>query len=239
MPRSFNLLVSVSVALNLMSFDLYAADEPKGIELFNGKDLTGWGAERENEAQAHHRYSWKQGVLVVHPGGKEIYTVWTTGRQFPMDFELRLEFRAAVNADSGLLVPQASVERYASYLVAGPYKNLKKYKAQDWNEIVVVVKGTVAHCTCNGEVLEEELKVPSYRRHRPGGRSRPDGIPQYPPQGNQVTRTGGAIGATLKTRRSSAAASSRSPKVVAARFQRADLLDSPAARHVGNVPPLP
>jgi hypothetical protein len=25
----------------------------------------------------------------------------------------------------------------------------------------VVVKGEVAHCTCNGEVLEEKLKVPA------------------------------------------------------------------------------
>ena len=28
------------------------------------------------------------------------------------------------------------------------------------NEIVVVVKGTVAHCTCNGEILEDTLKIP-------------------------------------------------------------------------------
>ena len=73
---------------------------------------------------------------------------------------MRLEFRAAVNADSGLFVrgPQLQVR---DYLVAGPYKNLKKYKAQDWNEIVVVVKGETAHCTCNGEVLEEKMKVPA------------------------------------------------------------------------------
>jgi len=45
--------------------------------------------------------------------------------------------------------------------VAGPYKKLKKYKAQDWNEIVVIVKGTVAHCECNGEVLEDALKIPA------------------------------------------------------------------------------
>ena len=50
------------------------------------------------------------------------------------------------------------------YLVAGPYKKLKKYKAQDWNEIVVVVKGNVAHCTCNGEVLEAALKLPATGR---------------------------------------------------------------------------
>ena len=37
---------------------------------------------------------------------------------------------------------------------------LKKYKPQDWNEIAVVVKEGVAHCTCNGEVLEAALKLP-------------------------------------------------------------------------------
>ena len=34
-------------------------------------------------------------------------------------------------------------------------------RAQDWNEIVVVVKDNVAHCTCNGEVLEAALKLPA------------------------------------------------------------------------------
>jgi hypothetical protein len=46
------------------------------------------------------------------------------------------------------------------YLVAGPYKNLKNYKPQDWNDIVVTVKGDVAHCEYNGEVLEAALKLP-------------------------------------------------------------------------------
>ena len=44
--------------------------------------------------------------------------------------------------------------------MAGPYKTLKKYKPQDWNQIEVVVKDNVAHCTCNGEVLEAALKLP-------------------------------------------------------------------------------
>jgi len=103
------------------------------------------------------RYSAKDGVLVVNPG-KGTKQLWTA-EKFPKDFELRLEFRAAENADSGLFVrgPQLQVR---DYLVAGPYKELKKYKPQEWNEIVVVVKGNVAHCTCNGEVLEDALKVP-------------------------------------------------------------------------------
>ncbi|MDB6056349.1 MAG: hypothetical protein JWO95_193 [Verrucomicrobiales bacterium] len=73
------------------------------------------------------------------------------------DFVLKLEFRAGVNAGSGLIIrkPQLQVR---DYLVAGPYKLLKKYKPQDWNKIEVIVKGRVTHCTCNGEVLEEALK---------------------------------------------------------------------------------
>lgn len=65
--------------------------------------------------------------------------------QFPNDFELRVEFRAAVNADSGLFVrgPQLQVRDYP---VAGPYQMLKKFKPQDWNEVVVVVKGQTLLC---------------------------------------------------------------------------------------------
>ena len=142
--------------------------EPGAVSLFNGKDLTGWGYKgKEKDAfesfdgkteASDKRYSVKDGTLVVNPG-KGTHQLWTK-EKFPKDFELKLEFRAAENADSGLFVrgPQLQVR---DYLVAGPYKELKKYKAQDWNEIVVVVKGEVAHCTCNGEVLNEKMKVPA------------------------------------------------------------------------------
>jgi hypothetical protein len=132
-------------------------------ELFNGKDLTGWGYKTgetfDGKTESDDkRFSAKDGMIVVN-AGKGIKQLWTTAK-FPKDFELRLEFRAAVNADSGLFVrgPQLQVR---DYLVAGPYKTLKQYKPQEWNEIVVVVKGNVAHCTCNGEVLEAALKVPA------------------------------------------------------------------------------
>jgi hypothetical protein len=140
--------------------------EPGTVELFNGKDLTGWGYQKKDKFESFdgkteasdRRYSVKDGILVVNPG-KGTAQLWTK-EKFPKDFELKLEFRAAVNADSGLFVrgPQLQVR---DYLVAGPYKELKKYKAQDWNEIVVVVKGETAHCTCNGEVLNDKMKVPA------------------------------------------------------------------------------
>lgn len=141
--------------------------EPGTVELFNGKDLTGWGYQKGKEPfesfdgkteASDKRYSVKNGILTVNPG-KGTAQLWTK-EKFPKDFELKLEFRAEVNADSGLFVrgPQLQVR---DYLVAGPYKELKKYKAQDWNEIVVVVKGEVAYCTCNGEVLNDKMKVPA------------------------------------------------------------------------------
>lgn len=40
----------------------------------------------------------------------------------------------------------------ATILWRNLYKNLTKYRPQEWNELVVTVKGNVAHCTCNGEV---------------------------------------------------------------------------------------
>ncbi len=136
------------------------------VSLFNGKDLTGWGYKTNSfdgkTASSDGRYTAKDGILVVNPhqeeAGPKLRQLWTT-QKFPKDFQLKLEFRAAVNADSGIFIRQPQLQ-CRDYPVAGPYKELKKYKAQDWNEIEVTVKDGVAHCTCNGEVLEAALKVP-------------------------------------------------------------------------------
>jgi lysophospholipase L1-like esterase len=156
------------------------------VSLFNGKDLTGWGyratpprkgapkpgaplfvevkADQSFDGQtesADGRYRAINGRLVITTPaeGRRIQALWTT-REFPEDFELRLEFRATPNADSGVYLRKPQLQ-CRDFLVAGPYKDLKKYKPQDWNELVVVVKGGVAHATCNGEVLEAALKLPA------------------------------------------------------------------------------
>ena len=161
-------LVCSLIAVTLFAVAVAAKDdkpEAGTIELFNGKDLTGWGYKTKDKFEAFDgkteasdkRYTAKDGTIVVN-AGKGTAQLWTTAK-FPNDFELRLEFRAEKNADSGLFVraPQLQVRDYP---LAGPYKMLKKYKPQDWNEIVVIVKGKVAHCTCNGEVLEAAMKLP-------------------------------------------------------------------------------
>jgi hypothetical protein len=146
--------------------------EPGFESLFNGKDLSGWGYKDHSgkvvsfgatTEASDGRYSAKDEIITVHPHdpakGPRTRQMWSV-REFPKDFQLRLEFRAAYNADSGIFLRKPQLQ-CRDYLVAGPYKQLKKYKAQDWNEIEVTVKGNLAHCTCNGEVLEDALKIPN------------------------------------------------------------------------------
>ena len=154
--------------LAVTSQSVRAADETKPeegfVSLFNGTDLTGWGYRTNNfdglKKSDDGRFSAGGGILTVHPREPRlIQKIWTT-QVFSNDFVLRLEFRAATNADSGIYVrgPQLQCR---DYLVAGPYKELKQYKPQDWNQIEVTVTNGVAFCTCNGEVLESALKVPA------------------------------------------------------------------------------
>jgi len=98
-------------------------------------------------------------VVTTPAEGRRIQQLYTT-REFSNDFVLKLEFRATPDADSGVYVrgPQLQCR---DYLIAGPYKQLKQYKPQEWNEITVIVTNSVAFSTCNGEVLEAAMKVPA------------------------------------------------------------------------------
>lgn len=97
-------------------------------------------------------------VVTTPPEGRKIQQLWTT-QEFTGDFTLKLEFRATPNADSGvfLMGPQLQCR---DYLLAGPYKDLKKYEPGNWNELIVVARDGKARCTCNGEVIEEAFDVP-------------------------------------------------------------------------------
>jgi lysophospholipase L1-like esterase len=133
--------------------------------LFNGKDLTGWGYRTNNfdgkSVSIDGRYSAKNGVLIVNypPEYRKIQQIWTT-KEFPKDFVLKLEFRAGAFADSGIFIRKPQLQ-CRDYLTAGPYKELKQYKPQEWNQVVVTATNGVAYCTCNGEVLEAAMKLPA------------------------------------------------------------------------------
>ena len=107
------------------------------------------------------RYVALNGRIIVtsSPEGRRIQQMWTD-REFPKNFILKLEFRATPNADSGVFIREPQLQ-CRDYPLAGPYKTLKNYRPQDWNEMVVTVTDRTALCTCNGEVLEAAFKVPA------------------------------------------------------------------------------
>src|SRR5688572_1876042 len=103
----FTILVGLFcvIALGVSSLIL-RAEEPKNdaktVELFNGKDLTGWCYKTGDTVKkfdgqtdtGDKQFSAKDGVLVVNDReGKG--TLWTTA-EFNNDFELRFDFRASV-----------------------------------------------------------------------------------------------------------------------------------------------
>ena len=146
--------------------------EPGFTSLFNGRDLTGWGLRKRKSLKRLENFDGKKtsgdkryvainGRLVVTtpPEGRRFQQLWTT-KEFAKDFILKLEFRATPNADSGVFIRSPQLQ-CRDYLLAGPWKDLKNYKPQDWNEMVVTVKGGIAHCTCNGEILNAAMKVPA------------------------------------------------------------------------------
>jgi CubicO group peptidase (beta-lactamase class C family)/lysophospholipase L1-like esterase len=161
--------------------------EPGYVSLFNGRDLSGWGFRPtpprkqpkkprphapvfvqvkeavsfdEKSTSNDGRYVAINGRLVVTtpPEGRRIQQLWTT-EEFGDDFVLKLEFRATPNADSGVFIRKPQLQ-CRDYLLAGPYKGLQDYRAGGWNELTVTVKGGVAHATCNGELLTDDMAVP-------------------------------------------------------------------------------
>lgn len=178
MKRHLALLLALGMTASLHAEDW--KPEAGFISLFNGTDLTGWcfrektkkddpnpGAitakhDGKTEAADAGRYIVKDGVIAVTFPTEadkltgQLYTV----AEFTKNFVLKLEFRASVNADSGIFIRKPQLQ-CRDYLVAGPYKELKQYKPQEWNQVEVTVKDGVANCTCNGEVLEAALALPA------------------------------------------------------------------------------
>jgi lysophospholipase L1-like esterase len=140
--------------------------EPGFINLFGGRDLTGWGylggpsLYGKTSSDEDNRFIVRNGRLIVTASrkGQEMKKLWTT-RVFNHDFVLKLEFRASPNADSGIFVREPQLQ-CRDFIIAGPFATLPHYQPLDWNEIVVTVKGGLAHCTCNGDVLIDAMPVP-------------------------------------------------------------------------------
>ncbi|MDB4473792.1 GDSL-type esterase/lipase family protein [Opitutaceae bacterium] len=97
-------------------------------------------------------------VVTIPPEGRKIQQLWTH-LELGEDFELRLEFRATPDADSGIFLraPQLQCRDFA---IAGPWKDLPNYRPQDWNEMVILVEGNSFTATCNGDPLPVSFDLP-------------------------------------------------------------------------------
>src|SRR5262245_41872694 len=86
--------------------------------LFNGKDLSGWQYKKDildgKTETSDKRFQVVDGVIVAQDVGKMDIKDLFTVKQFDKDFHLKLEFKAAAKADSGVYIrgPQLQVRDY-------------------------------------------------------------------------------------------------------------------------------
>ena len=92
--------------------------DPGFISLTNGKDLTGWRYKPDETfdgrtESSDGRYTARDGMIVVNDydaaRGPHLRQLWTTA-EFSGNFILTLEFRAAVNADSGIFIREPQLQ---------------------------------------------------------------------------------------------------------------------------------
>lgn len=138
----------------LFSLPSFAADDLKlesgFTRLDNGKDLSGWTGDTTG---------WSVTDGAIHLDAKKakanIYSEKTHGG----DVVIRMQFRAAKNADSGVFIhgKQLQVRDYPN---AGPKEYAKPAKpAGEWNDLEFDISAGAAVIKLNGEVIEKAWKV--------------------------------------------------------------------------------
>jgi hypothetical protein len=149
------------------------------VELFNGKDLSGWeyGAvppakNPPPREKLEGKTETSDGVFLVKDkmliaSGKKIRALYTA-KEFNKDFQLKFEFRASADKpkdNSGLFIrgPQLQLDATNEKgSLTGVFRNVKKFNVGGWNEIDVTVKGTEAVCLCNGEpIMKKAMTIPA------------------------------------------------------------------------------
>lgn len=145
------------------------AQSPSVINLFNGKDLTGW--------KVHGTEKWyvENGELVCESGPAKQYGYLVSNRSFK-DFELKVDFKQESNGNSGVFFHsdiegtkisgwQAEVaplnkhtggiyESYGRGWMIKPDPEKEKYlKEGDWNTLTVRVEGNKVSTWLNGQPM--------------------------------------------------------------------------------------
>jgi hypothetical protein len=137
--------------------------EPGYTSLFNGKDLTGWKYGKETDLAgkietADKRFRVEKGIIIAEEakGTKDLDSI----KVFNGEFHLKMEFRAALKADSGVYIRGTQLQ-VRDFPRRKEMPQLKKFKNDDWNELDITVKNAVPANLVNGKSLldSDELIV--------------------------------------------------------------------------------
>ena len=124
------------------------------VELFNGKDLTGW--------EAYGTEKWyvdKDGNMVCESGPDKEYGYLAT-REYYNDFDLTLEFKQLANGNSGVFFrsfvePPVKVHGWQceGWLVQIPDQKENILREGEWNTLRLKVQGDRVQTWLNGEEM--------------------------------------------------------------------------------------
>jgi hypothetical protein len=135
------------------------------IQLFNGKDLTGWKMDRSDPEKA-----WKvvDGTLVSPGHGPEIIN----DQKF-QDFKLHVEFNCAANANSGVYlrgryevqIEDNSIQEPPSHHMGGVYGFLAPTpelprKPSEWQTYDITLIGRMITVVQNGQTIINNQEIP-------------------------------------------------------------------------------
>jgi hypothetical protein len=137
----------------------------KPVELFNGRDFTGWKARKAN---GKHGWIVQEGLLVNGTPGTDLMTE----NKFT-DFKLRAEFRYPKGANSGIYLRgryEVQIEDDfghdpESHLMGGVYGFLtprinSSKRAGEWQTMEITLVGRVVTIVLNGEPIIERQTIP-------------------------------------------------------------------------------
>ena len=135
------------------------------IELFNGKDLTGWKSRFNGKANG---FEVRDGVLVNAKPGMDI----VSEKEFT-DFKLRAEFKVPKGSNSGIYLRgryEFQIEDgYGldpeSHRIGGVYGYIEPSSnaskpAGEWQTVEITLIGRTVSATLNGEVIIDRQRIP-------------------------------------------------------------------------------
>jgi hypothetical protein len=135
--------------------------EPGFVRLDNGKDLAGWFEAKWSGEKTGDSRGWSVVDGAIHLDAKTAKNHLFSRRTYSRNVVIRLQFRAARAADSGLNLhgKQFQVRDYVNSL-----PDTKKYAPAckppgQWNDLELDITDGVAVIRLNGKVIEKAWKI--------------------------------------------------------------------------------